>query len=101
MSGGDVVFTYSVRNEGEESETITVRSGKVASVSVMAGDQAIWESDEGQMHTQAIQDITVDPGQDVSKTVRWEAPEPGQYIAEGKLDSTTPLPAQTALKIDE
>jgi hypothetical protein len=100
MSGGDVVFTYTVHNEGEESETITVRSGKVATVSVMAGDQAIWESDEGEMHTQALQDITLDPGEEVSKTVRWETPDPGRYIAQAELDSTRPVPAETALKIE-
>lgn len=101
MSGGDVVLTYTVRNEGEESKTITVRSGKVATVSVMAGDQAIWRSDEGQMHTQAIRELTIDPDEDVSKTVRWEAPDPGRYIAKAELDAATPLTAETAFKIEE
>lgn len=101
MSGPDVVFTYTVSNEGDTSETLTVRSGKVATVSVLAGDEAIWRSDEGQMHTQALQELTVEPGQDVSKTVRWEDPPPGRYVVKGELDSTTPLPAQTALKIEE
>lgn len=96
-----VTFRYEVSNDGDDAVPITFRSGQTAEVTVMSDEEQVWSSSEGQMFTQAIREVTLDPGESVTSTTVWSDPPPGSFEARAELAAEPRITARTSLDVPD
>jgi hypothetical protein len=95
-----VAFAFAVTNTGTDPAALTFPSGEVVDVAVHHEDTEIWRWSEGRMFTQALQTERVDPGDSLRRTVRWDDPRSGTYVATATLEATdADLTTQTRFEV--
>lgn len=80
-----VEFNYVVENDGDSPVDLTFMSGKEFDIAVEGDGEEIWCWSDGRMFTQAIKELTLDPGEELSFTATWEDAGSGSYEATGTL----------------
>jgi len=80
-----VEFALAVANAGTDPVELTFRSGRVADFAVSADGEPVWRWSDGRAFTQAIRTETLDPGESVTGSGRWEDPAPGEYAVAATL----------------
>lgn len=96
-----VTFRFEVSNEGDDPVELRFRSGQTAEVTVRSEEREVWSSAEGQMFTQAIREVTLDPTESVTSTVTWSDPPPGSFEATAELAAEPSVTARTAVRVPE
>ena len=89
-ANASVAFTFTVTNSSDGVIDLEFTSGNVADVAVYPGSKEIpaWRASDGMMFTQALQTITLDPGECLERTYEWSDASSGKYRAEGTLLAT-------------
>jgi hypothetical protein len=87
--GDGVEFTFTVENASTEPVDLAFQSGKVADVAVYEDGAEVWRWSEGRLFTQALETMTLAPGESFAREMTWENPPPGEYTAEASLDAST------------
>lgn len=84
-----VAFELTVSNDGDESATLSFRTGQRTRFTVTPADggDAVWRSDADRMFTQVLGEETVPAGDAVTFGEVWESPAPGEYRVEGEVTS--------------
>ena len=85
---GTVEFSFSVTNADTEPIVLRFRSGLVADVAVLAGDEVVWRWSEGRAFTQALGAETLLPGESFVHSATWDDPDRGEYEAVASLEAT-------------
>jgi len=85
---GRVVFAFEVTNVTPQTREVTYRSGLGADVVVYDDGEAVWRHSDGQMFTQGLRTVTLEPGESVRHEATWTDPTPGEYTAEATLAAT-------------
>ena len=86
-----VVFTVSIRNDGDESVDLTFPTGQTADVVVRSTDdpaEVVWRWSDDRLFTQAIRQVTLAPGESLDEELTWADPQPGTFRAEATLEAT-------------
>ncbi|MGA9399639.1 BsuPI-related putative proteinase inhibitor [Haladaptatus sp.] len=83
---GTVEFELRVKNTDTDPTNVTFRSGLKTDFAVLDDGAEIWRASDGQMYTQALQNVAFDP--DVEKTYSggWPDAKPGQYTVVATLE---------------
>lgn len=66
VAGESVVWSFGVTNTSEEPMTLTFSSGQRADVVLADGGEEVYRWSEGQVFTQAIEDVTIEAGETVT-----------------------------------
>jgi uncharacterized protein YndB with AHSA1/START domain len=82
---GTAQFSYVVENAGESAVDLTFTSGQQFDIVVTDDGEAVWRWSDGRMFTQAIEELTLEPGDELSFNGTWENPDPGTYEVTGSL----------------
>lgn len=82
---GSVEFTYVVENAGDAPVELTFMSGQQFDITVTADGEEVWRWSDGRMFTQAIQEVSLDPDEELSFTAAWDDAESGTYEVTGTL----------------
>lgn len=81
VDGGDVEFTYEVRNDGSEPVALQFSDSQTHDVVVREDGAEVWRFSAGQMFMQMLQSETVAPGDALSYRATWEDAPAGDYEA--------------------
>jgi hypothetical protein len=98
---GDVIFRFTVRNNGTSPVALSFRTGQRADVVVTdaeTGDE-VWQWSRGRMFTQALATEELAPGETLERTLTWSDPPAGRYEAEGSLAAQQDVSATTSLDV--
>jgi hypothetical protein len=84
---GSVLFTLQVTNATEEPVELVFNSGQEFDFVVQRGETRVWRWSDEMMFTQAIQHLTLSPGETRTYTAAWspEAETPGDFEVTGIL----------------
>ena len=93
---GAVTVRLTVTNEGDDPVELTFSSGQTAEFVAASDDDVAWRWSEGQLFTQQIRTLTLDPGESLSAEGAWSDPRPGEYTVEASLVATEQQPTATA-----
>lgn len=91
-----VTVRLTVTNDGADPVELTFTSGQTAEFVVTADDTAVWRWSEGQLFTQQIRTLTLDPGESLSAEGTWREPQAGEYTVEASLVAAEQQPTATA-----
>jgi hypothetical protein len=80
-----IEFTYVVENSGDSAVDLTFMSGKKFDVAVTDDGEEVWRWSHGRMFTQAIEEMSLKPGEELSFSGTWDDADPGTYEATGTL----------------
>lgn len=83
---GDATVTFTVENVGTDVVDLQFRSGQVFDVAVYDDETEVWRWGAGRLFTQAIQSLTLAPGESLARDVTWTDPPAGRYEVEGTLE---------------
>jgi hypothetical protein len=106
--GAPVKITYAIRNQGAAPLTYNFSSGKLFDVWVRRGDAELWRYSKGQVYTQAVTSITLQPNETRRFEVIWnqvgddgKAIGPGTYEVNAQLtpSSGAPPPVTCSIQI--
>lgn len=96
----DVVsFTFTIRNEGDDSIDVELRSVKHADVAVSQDDEVVWRWSDGQLFAQMLQPFDLDPGQTETYEFEWADPDPGEYDAVATLNAVDGVEARESFTV--
>lgn len=101
----EVVFEVRAENTSDSPITVTFTSGKTADVTVYeqgsidVDSEPVWKWSSGRMFTQAMQEETVQPGEEIHEEFTWEDPPSGEYVALGELVGNPPAEAEAAFTV--
>lgn len=96
-----VTFRYEVSNDADDPVMLTFRSGQTVEVTVRDDEVTVWSSAEGQMFTQGIREVTIDPGETVTSTLTWSDPRPGEFEATAELAAEPRVAARTSIRVPD
>lgn len=82
---GSAEFAFTVSNAGTEPVELRFASGMLADVAVFDDDGEAWRWSDGRAFTQALDAVTLLPGESFTHEAVWEDPDPGEYTAVGTL----------------
>ena len=99
--GGAVEFTFTVTNGGTEPAELYFRTGKTADVVVSQNDETVWRWGENRAFTQAIRELFLNPGEEISESFTWHNPPAGKYAATGILEIEGGPTAKTTFTVSE
>lgn len=94
-----VTFTFTVRNDGDDTIDVQLRSAKHADVAVLDEDAEVWHWSEGQMFAQMMQPVSFDPGHTETYEFEWPDPEPGDYEAVATLNAMDEISAREPFSV--
>lgn len=84
---GEIGFAFTVRNEGPDPLTLQFRSGQTAEFVVYEDRTEVFRWSDGQMFTQALQSVPLDPDESVTYTGTWPDPETGTFKVVATLEA--------------
>lgn len=97
--GAPVKITYAIRNQGAAPLTYNFSSGKLFDVWVRRGDAEVWRHSRGQVYTQAVTSITLQPNETRRFEVTWDQKDndgkavgPGTYELNAQLTPSSGAP---------
>lgn len=86
--GASVEFVFTVANTDPAPRELEFASGRAADFVVLADDEPIWRWSDGRLFTQALERVTLAPGESVVHDGAWSDPEPGSYVVVASLAAT-------------
>lgn len=96
-----VTFRYEVSNAGDDPVSLRFRSGQTAEITVRSDEGQVWSSSEDQMFTQAIREVTLEPGESTMSTAVWSDPPAGSFEARAVLTAEPRISARTSLHVPD
>lgn len=98
---GDVTFTYRVENTGDTPLDIQFTSGKEGDLTVTDAESGdvVWEWGANRMFTQALESLTLAPGETREWEFVWKEPPAGEYVAEGTLEAGVDASAEISFSV--
>ena len=82
-----VSFSFTIENEGSETETLSFRDACNADFAVLDGEDERWRWSRGRMFAQVLQSEDLAPGESVTYEGEWQNPEPGTHTAIANLEA--------------
>lgn len=92
-------FTFTVRNESDDTVDVQFRSAKLADVAVFRGDEEVWRWSDGQLFAQMLQSVSFDPGHVETFEFEWSDPESGEYEAVATLNAVQERSARGSFSV--
>ena len=100
-AGGDggIDLAMTVRNGGDDPETLRFRTGQRADFAAYridgegegderGGDDPVWRYGTGRVFTQVLGSETLEPGESTTYEATWGNPPPGRYRVVGEVTAT-------------
>lgn len=84
-AGPPVTFALTVVNGGDSPVELAFHDAGKADFAVFDGDSEVWRWSAGRMFAQAIQQVELAPGEQITFEGKWADPDPGEYTAVGEL----------------
>ncbi len=97
----DATFRFAVTNRGTETVELTFRTGQYADVTVHDTDTdvTVWRWSDDKMFTQALERVTLSPGETLEREYVWHDPQSGDYIAVATLEADRDAEARIGMTI--
>ncbi|QSG01442.1 BsuPI-related putative proteinase inhibitor [Natranaeroarchaeum sulfidigenes] len=97
----DVTFRLTVTNAGSTPVELTFRDGRRADIVVYGAttDEECWRWSDGKLFTQAIERVTLAPGDQFEREYVWSDPPSGEYVAVAALTADEDVTARVAVTI--
>lgn len=86
--GDQLSFSITVENTGSDPLELTFPDGQTVEVVVTDEGQERWRYGAEHLFTQAVREVTLDPGEQLIEHVAWADPPSGTFDAEVTLCAT-------------
>lgn len=105
-AGAPIELTLSIRNTGDETVRLQMRTGQLFDFIVQRDGQEVWRWSQGRAFTQALTQLVLLPNEMRGFTVRWDGTDnsgarvpPGTYTLIGRVTHALEVPLQDTREI--